>query len=151
MVRRCCTEQVEYLGDAPHALAANGGDPSMEPRETDVVAASEDEDFTPLAEADESTSVQDGPRSLRKDLDLMALISVMRMMIHRELRRNQKSRQRLKIGRIQSPPFRLSHRCQVCLSISLRRLSSSNLPSSATEPAAGQRSARAMFKRLSTH
>ncbi len=43
---------------------ANGGDPSMEPRDADVVTASEDEDFTPLAEADESTSVQDGPRSV---------------------------------------------------------------------------------------
>jgi len=43
---------------------AMGGDPAIEPREADIVSSSDDEDFTPLADADEATSVKDGPRSV---------------------------------------------------------------------------------------
>ncbi len=41
---------------------AMGGDPTNEPCETDIVSSTDDEDFTPLADA--STSVQDGPRAV---------------------------------------------------------------------------------------
>ena len=43
---------------------AMGGDPASEPREADIVSSSDDEDFTPLAENDDSTSTKDGPRSV---------------------------------------------------------------------------------------
>ena len=43
---------------------AMGGDPSCEPREADLISSSDDEDFTPLADSDEATSVKDGPRSV---------------------------------------------------------------------------------------
>ncbi len=41
-----------------------GGDPASEPKESEVSASTEDEDFTPLAESDPGTSVADGPRSV---------------------------------------------------------------------------------------
>ena len=43
---------------------AMGGDPASEPREADLVASSEDEDFTPLSDSDEATSTKDAPRSV---------------------------------------------------------------------------------------
>lgn len=43
---------------------AMGGDPASEPQESDIVASVNDEDFTPLADSDEQTSVQDGPRAV---------------------------------------------------------------------------------------
>lgn len=43
---------------------AMGGDPNQEPRESDVTMTTEDEDFTPLAEADGSASTSDAPRSI---------------------------------------------------------------------------------------
>ena len=41
-----------------------GSKPNEEPQAVDVVAASEDEDFTPLAEVDSDTDFQDGARSV---------------------------------------------------------------------------------------
>lgn len=49
---------------------ATGADPASQPRETDVISVSEDEDYTPLAEvegsrnADDGTGVQDGSRQV---------------------------------------------------------------------------------------
>ncbi len=43
---------------------AMGGDPAIEPREADIVSSTDDEDFTPLADGDEATSVKDGPRAV---------------------------------------------------------------------------------------
>ena len=43
---------------------AMGGDPAAEPREADIVASTDDEDFTPLAEADDATGMKDAPRSV---------------------------------------------------------------------------------------
>jgi hypothetical protein len=41
-----------------------GGDPTSEPRDSEVSATTEDEDFTPLAEADPPTATSDGPRAV---------------------------------------------------------------------------------------
>lgn len=43
---------------------SQGGDPQQEPQETEIVSASVDEDFTPLAEVEEDASVQDDSRSV---------------------------------------------------------------------------------------
>ena len=43
---------------------ANGGKPEDEPNEAEVAATSVDEDFTPLAEVEDETNVQDGTRSV---------------------------------------------------------------------------------------
>ncbi len=43
---------------------ANGGDPASEPVDSDVVTAEIDEDFTPLAEADDFTAAEDNTRSV---------------------------------------------------------------------------------------
>ncbi len=41
-----------------------GADPASEPRDSEISTATEDEDFTPLAEADVPTSASDAPRSV---------------------------------------------------------------------------------------
>ncbi len=43
---------------------ANGGDPKSEPRSSDIVTATEDEDFTPLSEVDSDTGAADDTRAV---------------------------------------------------------------------------------------
>lgn len=43
---------------------SQGGNPQQEPQETEIVSASIDEDFTPLAEVEEDSGVQDDSRSV---------------------------------------------------------------------------------------
>ena len=43
---------------------AEGGDPTSEPKEAELRSTSDDEDFVPLSEVDESTGVEDAPRGV---------------------------------------------------------------------------------------
>ncbi len=43
---------------------STGGDPAAEPKESDVVSVDDDEDYTPLAEVEPDTGIQDAPRGV---------------------------------------------------------------------------------------